>query len=199
MTTSRKYHKKTCGFNDMTNSNVSDNRQTKTPPTSHNKNHEHDATMVDNSYTVDNRERLLNHVLNITFERDRYTTSITIEFRQKSDQISITLAKLQRELFAEILILYPTIKMIRNDGKVYIHTKDVPIEIEYDNVFTEVASNNKKFNTVKAYVCCKIATALHCKKFMYNNNGAKNILIFLRQNNMLLKWNEFSTHREALL
>ena len=123
---------------------------------------------VDNSYTVDNRERLLNHAVNITFECDRFTTSITIAFRQKSDQISITLAKLQRELFAEILMIYPTTKMITNDGKVYTHTKDLPIGIEYDNVFTEATINNKKFNTVKAYVCCKIATALHCKKFMYN-------------------------------
>ena len=46
--------------------------------------------MVDNPYAADNRERLLNHAVNITYERDRYTAPITIEFRQKSDQTSIT-------------------------------------------------------------------------------------------------------------
>ena len=34
---------------------------------------------------------------------------------------------------------------------------------------------------------------------MYNNNGAKTILFFLCQHNMWLKWNKFSTHREALI
>ena len=32
---------------------------------------------------------------------------------------------------------------------------------------------------------------------MCNNNGAKTILPFLCQNNMWLKWNKLSTHREA--
>ena len=34
---------------------------------------------------------------------------------------------------------------------------------------------------------------------MYNNNGAKTILPFLHHNNMWLKWNKLSTHREALI
>ena len=32
---------------------------------------------------------------------------------------------------------------------------------------------------------------------MYNNNGVKTILPFLRHNNMWLNWNKLSTHREA--
>ena len=46
--------------------------------------------MVDNPYAADDHERLLNHAVNITYERDRCTTPITIKFRQKSDQTSIT-------------------------------------------------------------------------------------------------------------
>ena len=42
-----------------------------------------DTQMIDNPYNVeDTRERLLNNTINTTFERDRYTTPITIEFRQ---------------------------------------------------------------------------------------------------------------------
>ena len=74
--------------------------------------------------------------------------------------------------------------MITNDGKLYTHPKELPIGTEYDSVFIEAIINNKKFNTVKSYVCCKIEAAVHYKKFMYNNNGAKTILTFLRQNNM---------------
>ena len=74
--------------------------------------------MVDSPYAVDDHERLLNHAVNITHERGRYTTSTTIEFHQKSDQTSITPAKLRRELFAEMLMIDPTTKMITNDGKV---------------------------------------------------------------------------------
>ena len=74
----------TRGFNDVTNSNVSDDGKTNTPSTAHIKNHEHDATMVDNPYTADNRERLLNRAVNITFERYIYTMSITINFRQRT-------------------------------------------------------------------------------------------------------------------
>ena len=160
----------------MNTSNSNEVGYTKTPTTSHNKNHEDDSTMVDNPYAADNRERLLNHAVNITYERDRYTTPITLEFRQKSDQTSITPAKLHRELFAEMLMIDPTTKMITNDGKVYTHPKELPIGTEYANAFTEATVNNKKFNTVKAYVCCKIETALRYKQFMYNNNGAKTVL-----------------------
>ena len=87
--------------------------------------------------------------------------------------------------------------MITNDGKVYTYPKELPIGTEYANAFTEATVNNKKFNTVKAYVCCKIETALYYKKFMYANNGAKTVLPVLRHNNMWLKWNKLSTHREA--
>ena len=153
--------------------------------------------MVDNPYAADDHKRLLNHAVNITHERGRYTTSTTIEFHQKSDQTSITPAKLRRELFAEMLMIDPTTKMIANDGKVYTHSKELPIGTEYANTLTEATVNNKKFNTVKAYICCKIETDLYYKKFMYNNYGAKTILLFLRHNNMWLKWNKFSTHREV--
>ena len=179
--------KKTRGSNDMNTFNSNDDRQTNTHTTSHNKTHENDSIMVDNPYTADNRERLLNHAVNITYERDRYTTQITLEFRQKSDQTSITPFKLHRELFVDMLMIDPTTKMINNDGKVYTHPKELPTGTEYTNTFTEAIVNNKKFNTVKTYVCCKIETALHYKKFIYNNNGAKTILPFLRQNDMWLK------------
>ena len=55
--------------------------------------------------------------------------------------------------------------MITNDGKIYTHPKELPIDIENANPFTEATVNNKKFNTVKTYICCKIETALHYKKF----------------------------------
>ena len=144
--------KKPRDSNDMNTSNSNDDGHTKTSPTSHNKNHENDSTMVD---------RLLNHAVNITYKHDRYNTPITLEFRKKSDQTSITLAKLHRGLFAEMLMIDPTTKMITNDGKVYTHPKELPIGTEYANAFTKATVNNKKFNTVKAYVCCKIKTALH--------------------------------------
>ena len=75
--------KKPRGLNDVNTSSTKDDGHTNIPTTSRNKNHENDSTMVDN------RERLLNHAVNITYERDRYTTPITIEFCQKSDQTCI--------------------------------------------------------------------------------------------------------------
>ena len=70
-----------------------------------------------------------------------------MEFRQKSDQTSITPAKLHRELFAEMIIIDPATKMITNDVKVYNHLKELPIRTEYANTFTEATVNNKKFDT----------------------------------------------------
>ena len=81
----------------------------------------------------------------------------------------------------------PTTKMITNDGKVYTQRKGLPIRTDYANTFTEATINNKKFNTVKAYICCKIETALHYKRSIYNNNGANTILLFFRHNNKWLK------------
>ena len=111
----------------MNTSNSGDDGQTNTPTTLHNNNHENDSTIVKNPYAADNREYLLNHAVNIIYERDRYTTPIIIEFRQKSDHTSITPAKLHRELFTEMLMIDPITKMITNDGKVYTHPKDLPI------------------------------------------------------------------------
>ena len=153
--------KKPHGSNDMNISNSNDDGQTNIPTISHNKNNENDSTMVDNPYAADNLKRLLNHVVNTTYERDRYTTPIPLELRQKSDQTSITWAKLHRELFVEMIMLDPIAKMIINDGKVYTRPNELPIGTEYANTFTEATVNNKKFNTVKAYVCWKIETALH--------------------------------------
>ena len=59
--------KKPRGSNDMNTSNSNEDRHTKTPTTSHNKNYENDSTMIDNPYAADNRERFLNHAVNITY------------------------------------------------------------------------------------------------------------------------------------
>ena len=56
--------------------------QTKSTIASQKNNNTDDIQMVDNPYHgEDTRERLLNNAINIKFERDRYTTPITIEFR----------------------------------------------------------------------------------------------------------------------
>ena len=60
--------------------------------------------------------------------------------------------------------------MITNDSKVYTHPKELLIGTEYANAFTEATVNNKKFNTVKAYVCCKIKAA---------GNGRNEIELYL--------------------
>ena len=77
------------------------------PKTASQKNKDtNDTQMVDNPYNVEDiRERLLNNVISIKFERDRYTTPITIEFFQQQEKESINPAKLNRDLFAEILLI----------------------------------------------------------------------------------------------
>ena len=118
-----------------------------------NKNHATDDTMIDNPYNEeDKRERILNHAINIKFERNRYTTPIIIEFRQKKDHNTITPAKLHRDIFAETLIINSIVKKIKNDGKTYAHPKELPLEKDYANEFTAATVNNRKFNSVKAYV-----------------------------------------------
>ena len=93
--------------------------------------------MVDNPYNgADTRERLLNNAINIKFERDRYTTPITIEFRQKQDKGSINPAKLHRDLFAEMLLIDTTTKMISNNGTIFTHPKELPLGTEYASSFT---------------------------------------------------------------
>ena len=85
----QQHQKKPRGLNDVNTSSTKDDGHSNVPTTSRNKNHENDSTMVDNPYAANNCQRLLNHAANITYERDRYTTPITIEFYQKSDQTSI--------------------------------------------------------------------------------------------------------------
>ena len=154
--------------------------------------------MVDNPYNgADTRERLLNNAINIKFERDRYTTPITIEFRQKQDKGSINPAKLHRDLFAEILLIDTTTKIISNNGTIFTHPKELPLGTEYASSSTEATIHNQKFNSVKAYICCNIETAIPYKIFLYSTNGDKTILPLLKSNNMWLKWNKFSTHSEV--
>ena len=87
---------------------VRDKGRTKSPTASHNKNHVNTITMVDNLYTDEDKcERIFNHVIKIKFERNMYTTQITVEFREKN-QKSITTAKLHCDIFDEKLIIDPT-------------------------------------------------------------------------------------------
>ena len=80
--------------------------------------------MIDNSYNVeDTRESLLNNTINITFECDRYTTPITIEFRQQKDKGFINPMKLHRDLFAEMLLIESTTKTISNNGEIITQPK----------------------------------------------------------------------------
>ena len=154
--------------------------------------------MVDNPYNgADTIERLLNNTINIKFERDRYTKPITIEFRQQQDKGSINLAKLHRDLFAEMLLIDTTAKMISKNGTIFTHPKELPLGNEYARSFTEETVHNQKFNSVKAYICCNIETVIPYKQFLYSTNGDKTILPLLKNNNMLLKCNKFSTHRET--
>ena len=61
--------------------------QTKSTISSQKNNNTDDTQMVDNPYNgEDTRKCLLNNAINIKFERDRYTTPITIEFRQQQDK-----------------------------------------------------------------------------------------------------------------
>ena len=172
--------------------------QTKSTITSQKKNNTDDTQMVDNPYKgEDTRERLLNNVINIKFERDRYTTPITIEFRQQKDNGSINPAKLHRDLFTEMLLIDTTAKMISNNGMTFTHPKELPLGNEYASTFTEATIHNQKFNSVKAYIFCNVETAISYKQFLYSTNGDKTILPLLKTSNMWLKWNKFSTHREA--
>ena len=141
--------------------------------------------MVDNPYNVEDiRERLLNNVISIKFERDRYTTPITIEFCQQQDKESINPAKLNRDLFAEILLIDATTKIISNNGTIFAHPKELPLRKEYVSAFTEAPIHNHKFNSVKAYICCNTETATPYKQFLYSNNGDKIISPLLKTNNM---------------
>ena len=136
--------------------------------------------MIDNPYHVeDTRERLLNNKINIKFERDRYTTPITIEFRQQQDKRFINPAKLHRDLFAKTLLIDVTTKMISNNGTTFTYPKELPLGKEYASVFTEATIHNQHFNSVKAYICCNIETVIAYKQFLYSNNGDKIILPLL--------------------
>ena len=172
--------------------------QTKSMIASQKNNNTDDTQMVDNPYnSADTRERLLDNAINIKFDRNRYTASITIEFRQQQDKGSINPAKLHSDLFAEMLLIDTTTNMISNNGTIFTHPKKLPLGNKYASSFTEANIHNQKFNSVKAYICCNIETAISCKQFIYSTNGDKTILLSLKTNNMWLKWNKFSTHREA--
>ena len=83
--------------------------------------------MVDNSNNAETtRERLLNNTINSKIERDRYTTPITIEFRQQKDKGFVNPAKLHRDVFAELLLIDSTTKMIINNGDTFTHPKKTP-------------------------------------------------------------------------
>ena len=85
--------------------------------------------MVDNSYNAETtRESLLNNTINIKFERNRYTTPITIEFRQQKDKGFVNPAKLHRDVFAEMLLIDSTTKIIINNGDTFTHPNKLPLE-----------------------------------------------------------------------
>ena len=77
----------------------------------------------ENPYFVScNQDRMNNNTINIKFERYMYTTSIIIEFRQQTDQTSMNLAKLHRDVFAEKLLIdsitHTNLLQNNDDGKI---------------------------------------------------------------------------------
>ena len=106
-----------------------------------------------------------------------YTTLTIIEFSQKGNQGYIIPTKIHRNIYTVILLIDPTTKMINNDGKVFTHPKE--------------------FKIAKVYVCFNIESVIQQRNFMYNNDRDKRILPLLRKNNMWMKRNKFSTHKES--
>ena len=98
---------------------------TKSSIASHMNKDTNDTHMVDNSYNVeDTRDHLLNNFINITFDREKYTAPITIKARQQKNKGPNNPAILQRDLFAKILLIDLTTKMISNNGEIFIHLKN---------------------------------------------------------------------------
>ena len=71
-------------------------------------------------------------------------------FGKRKDQNAMTPAKVHCDLFAEMLFIGPTAKMIINDWKTYVHPKELPLGKDYADTFTAATVNNRKFNSIKA-------------------------------------------------
>lgn len=73
---------------------------------------------------------------------------------------AITPAKFYRDMFAEMLIIDPTEKMITNDEETYAHSKELPLGKDCASEFTTAIVINSKFNSIKSYVYCNIETEI---------------------------------------
>ena len=60
---------------------------------------------------------MINSSINTMF--DRYTTSNTIEFRQKRDKDCIIPAKLHHDVYPDILLIDPTTKLLTTIGNCF--------------------------------------------------------------------------------
>ena len=87
--------------------------------------------------------------------------------------------------------------MITNNGDIFVYLKEIPLRKDHASAFTEATIHNQKYTSIKACICCNIEASIPYKQFLYSDNSDKTILHLLRNNNMWLKWNKFSTHRES--
>lgn len=112
------------------------------------------------------RERIIENLMNFKFEKNRYTTPITMEFRIKKQDHTVNPFYCYREIFMEIRIIDPTTKLISNKVTVFPKMGTMSTHLRRQIKPTQ-------YTSLKVYANHQPASATPFKTILY-----KNMLVF---------------------
>ena len=138
-------------------------------------------------------ERRIAHANKVTQHHEQFITPTTITFMGSSKDRNINISQKKRDLFKVILKIDENARIIDKNDKEYNSPEELPEGISFSEVFP-IEDTDKRYGNI--HVQCQIKS----KFTLYDlKRGPLNILQYLIDNKIFLKFRKFSTITEATI
>ena len=136
-------------------------------------------------------DRRIAHANKVITLHDSYETPTTVVFWGKKGEPNMKLSQKLRELFDKVKSIDDTAKIKDTKDITYTKSKDMPEGTAFAEAFP-IDDSEKKYGNI--YIKCEIIS-----KFSLNElkHGQMNIMDYLKENKIFLKFRKFKTTRRS--
>ena len=138
-------------------------------------------------------ERRIAHANKVTTLHNGYITPTTIIFMGQKGETTASISQKHRALLGKILAIDPNASIRDDNEQAYDDETEMPQGAAYAEAFS-IEENDYKNGNV--YVKCEIKSKFSLYEM---KNGKENIMQFLKENKIFLKFRKFQTSREATI
>ena len=138
-------------------------------------------------------DRRIAHANKVTTLHNGFETPTTIIFLGQKGETNMKISQKHKEFFERLLQIDPNAKLKDDNGKEYDSSTNFPTGSEYAESFT-IDDSEKKYGNI--YVKCEVIS----KYSLYDiKHGPMNIMNYLKDNKIFLKFRKFRTTKEATI